>query len=387
VNEVRRRFVGAEKAASEGRRRFFGAVVDWAEHHALSIGIVLLLSLVVLAALSPRMLITIDAGHEGVLFRRFHGGTDIERPYDEGFHIIAPWDSMYIYDARYQNQSSIFDAHTKDGLNLKVDVAFRFRIEKRNVQQLHKFVGPDYVEKLILPVLGARVREEVALYTPEEVYSTDRDKIQEDIRTKVRSEFNMSAEADNLLQRTEFIELDQIFLRDVVLPESLQKAMVEKNQQQQMALEYKYRLEREEQESKRKKIEAEGIRQFQDIVKDGITDRYLMWKGIDATLQLAQSNNSKVIVIGAGKTGLPILLGNLDAVIAGPNAAPSASGESKALTPLTNTPETSTEDKNAESPPNLPSLPNASLVSPAPNAPATDTAKAKTPQAPSQGSK
>ena len=84
--------------------------------------------------------------------------------------------------------------------------------------------------------------------------------------------------------------------------------MVEKNQQLQMMLEYDYRIEREKKESERKRIEAEGIRQFQDIVKDGITDRYLMWKGIDATLQLAQSSNSKVIVVGSGKTGLPILL-------------------------------------------------------------------------------
>jgi len=383
---------------SDGRRGLFRAFVDWLERHALSLGILLLLFLVVIAALSPRMFITIPAGHEGVLFRRFHGGTDIERPYDEGFWIIAPWDSMYIYDARYQNQSSTFEAHTKDGLNLKVDVAFRFRIEKRNVQQLHKFVGPDYVEKLILPVLGARVREEVALYTPEEVYSTDRDKIQEDIRTKVRSEFNMSAEADNLLQRTEFIELDQIFLRDVVLPESLQKAMVEKNQQQQMALEYKYRIEREEQESRRKKIEAEGIRQFQDIVKDGITDRYLMWKGIDATLQLAQSNNSKVIVIGTGKTGLPILLGNLDAVVSPPTTAPSAPAESKALAPLTNTPETSSESSSPESPPNLPALPGVlpgssaksatqMALPPGGNTPATDTDTKKSSTTPSPGSK
>jgi hypothetical protein len=172
----------------------------------------------------------------------------------------------------------------------------------------------------------------------------------------MRKEFEMDPEADTLLQRVEFVELDEIFLRDVELPDSLQKSMVEKNQQQQMMLEYDYRIEREEKEKKRKKIEAEGIRQFQDIVKDGITDRYLMWKGIDATLQLSQSPNAKVIVIGAGKTGLPILLGNLDAVIAPPAAADASSSDGKALTPLTNTPELSNQARS-ESPPNLPGLP------------------------------
>jgi regulator of protease activity HflC (stomatin/prohibitin superfamily) len=331
-------------------RGFFGPIIGWVDRHALSLGIIILLILVGIAALSPRMFITIDAGHVGVLFRRFHGGTDIERPYDEGFHIIAPWDTMYIYDARYQNQSSVIDAHTKDGLNLKVDVAFRFRIEKRNVQQLHKFVGPDYVEKLILPVLGARVREEVAKYSPQDVYADKRNQIQEDIREKVRNEFNMTADADTLLERTQFLEINEIFLRDVVLPEGLQKSMVEKNEQEQMAEEYKYRIDREKQEAERKRIEAQGIRDFANIVKDGISDRYLMWRGIDATLQLAQSSNSKVIVIGAGKTGLPILLGNLDSTIVPTGAAPpSSTEESKALTPLTNNPDESGANHSTDS--------------------------------------
>ncbi|HEV2547118.1 MAG TPA: prohibitin family protein [Stellaceae bacterium] len=328
-------------------------VVDWTEDHLLSIGLGILLVLLLVAALSPRIFITVPAGHEGALFKRFSGGTDVEQAYDEGFHIIGPWNNMYIYDVRFQNQSSKFDAHTSDGLNLRADVAFRFRVQRRNVPLLHKYIGEDYVEKLILPSLGARVREEVARHTPEEVYSTKRLEIQDRIREGMRKEFAMDPEADTLLQRVEFLELDEIFLRDVELPESLQKSMVEKNQQLQMMLEYDYRIEREKKESERKRIEAEGIRQFQDIVKDGITDRYLMWKGIDATLQLAQSSNSKVIVVGSGKTGLPILLGNLDAVIAPPTTAEGGSGnaatDAKALAPLTNTPAESGSDKKATS--------------------------------------
>ena len=331
----------------------FGAynrLVDWFDEHLLSVGLAGLLFLLLIAALSPRIFITIPAGHEGALFRRFHGGTDVEQAYDEGFHVIWPWDTMYIYDVRFQNQSSVFDAHTSDGLNLRADVAFRFRVTRRNVPLLHKYIGPDYVQKLILPSLGARVREEVSRHTPEEVYSTKRLEIQQRIRDGMRREFEMDPEADTLLQRVEFVELDQIYLRDVELPESLQKSMIEKNQQQQMMLEYDYRIEREKKESERKRIEAEGIRQFQDIVKDGITDRYLMWKGIDATLQLAQSPNAKIVIIGAGKTGLPILLGNLDAAITPSATKPGTTADSKAaLTPLTNTPQTSESDKATSS--------------------------------------
>lgn len=333
-------------------------LVDWVDRHLLSLGLGGLLFLVLVAALSPRIFITIEAGHEGALFKRFQGGTDVEQAYDEGFHVVWPWNTMYIYDVRFQNQSSKFDAHTSDGLNLLADVAFRYRVTRRNVPLLHKYIGPDYVEKLILPSLGARVREEVSRHTPEEVYSTKRLEIQQRIRDGMRREFEMDPEADTLLQRVEFVELDEIFLRNVELPDSLQKSMVEKNQQLQMMLEYDYRIEREKKESERKRIEAEGIRQFQDIVKDGITDRYLMWKGIDATLQLAQSPNSKVIVVGSGKTGLPILLGNLDAVISPPSLTEQSSpGEGKALTPLANTPAASGEGKKAAAQPGAPSPP------------------------------
>jgi regulator of protease activity HflC (stomatin/prohibitin superfamily) len=347
------------KAISSRIGSGYTRMVDWVDKHLLSLGLGGLLFLLLIAALSPRIFITIPAGHEGALFKRFQGGTDVEQAYDEGFHVVWPWNTMYIYDVRFQNQSSKFDAHTSDGLNLVADVAFRFRVTRRNVPLLHKYIGPDYVDKLILPSLGARVREEVSRHTPEEVYSTKRLEIQQRIRDGMRQEFEMDPEADTLLQRVEFVEIDEIFLRDVELPESLQKSMVQKNQQLQMMLEYDYRIEREKKESERKRIEAEGIRNFQDIVKDGITDRYLMWKGIDATLQLAQSPNSKVIVVGAGKTGLPILLGNLDTTITPPSAAEqgTATEGKAALTPLANTPESAKGEKPAEQSGAAPVLP------------------------------
>ncbi len=363
----------------------YARVVDWIDDHLLSLGLGGLLVLLILAVLSPRMFITIPAGHEGALFKRFQGGTDVEQAYDEGFHIVWPWNTMYIYDVRFQNQSSKFDAHTSDGLNLIADVAFRFRVTRRNVPLLHKYIGPDYVQKLILPSLGARVREEVSRHTPEEVYSTKRLEIQQRIRDGMRREFEMDPEADTLLQRVEFVELDEIFLRDVELPESLQKSMIEKDQQLQMMLEYDYRIEREKKESERKRIEAEGIRQFQDIVKDGITDRYLMWKGIDATLQLAQSPNSKVIVIGNTKTGLPILLGNLDTTLSPPAAGtPSTADAKSSLTPLTNTPEASKGAPSATVAPALPlpgdlggSKTNSGMaLGPSANTPATEFGRA-----------
>ncbi|HLJ65373.1 MAG TPA: prohibitin family protein, partial [Stellaceae bacterium] len=210
-------------------KSLYVTVLDWFDRHLLALGLGLLVALFLVAALSTRIFITIPAGHAGALFKRFGGGTDVDQVYDEGFHAIWPWNSMYLYDVRFQNLSAKFEAHTADGLNLTADVAFRFRVTKRNVPLLHKYIGPDYVEKLIIPGLGARIREEVSRHTPEEVYSTERLEIQQRVRDGMRKEFEMDPEADTLLQRVEFVELDEIFLRNVELPESLQKSMVEKN--------------------------------------------------------------------------------------------------------------------------------------------------------------
>ncbi|HLJ64022.1 MAG TPA: hypothetical protein VKT70_07950, partial [Stellaceae bacterium] len=117
--------------------------------------------------------------------------------------------------------------------------------------------------------------------------------------------------------------------------------------------------------SERKTIEAKGIREFQDIVKDGITDRYLMWKGIDATLQLAQSPNSKVIVIGSGPNGLPILLGNLDGTLK--QAPPDQPGTKTGTTATT----PSTDSSMALTP--------SSAVPPGPTAPGDNSIVKETP--------
>jgi regulator of protease activity HflC (stomatin/prohibitin superfamily) len=107
--------------------------------------------------------------------------------------------------------------------------------------------------------------------------------------------------------------LYDILVTGIELPAAIVAAINRKTEQYYIAEEYKFRVEREKRESERKKIEAEGIRDFQQTVSQGISDSYLRWRGIEATLQLSQSTNSKVIVIGTGKDGLPVILGNGDA--------------------------------------------------------------------------
>jgi hypothetical protein len=114
----------------------------------------------------------------------------------------------------------------------------------------------------------------------------------------------------------------------IELPELVVNAINRKTEQYYISEEYKFRVEREKRESERKKIEAEGIHEFQQIVSQGISDSYLRWRGIEATLQLAQSTNSKIVIIGNAKDGLPVILGNLDAVPP-PSTGPAPPGDNK----------------------------------------------------------
>jgi len=296
-------------------------------HTGIVIG--LLISVLLIVALWDRMVFTVPPGHTGVLYRRFEGGTVTDHVYGEGFHVIFPWDRFFIYDTRFQQLSETFDALTRDGLRLSVEVTFRFRPLPSEVGLLHKLVGPNYVNVLIVPDMGARVREQIADKLPEEVYSTKRVEIQDRLLAEMHHLLGVNAEG-TLIQRTEFIDLDNVFIREVLLPATLQQAMIQKNQQLQLMLGYDFRLQRENKEAERKRIEAAGIRDFQNIVKDGITDKYLAWKGIDATVQLAQSPNTKIVIVGNSKNGLPLILGD---AASGPNSAASAARNLSSIDP------------------------------------------------------
>jgi prohibitin 2 len=184
----------------------------------LGLGAVVLLVLALVVAPSPTMSVSVAAGHVGVLYKRFAGGTDVENVYDEGFHFVWPWNNMYVYDARVQTRSAKLAARTRDGANLQVDVAVTFRATRRNAPLLHKYIGPGYVETLVMSRLGATAREEISRHTPEEVYSTGRLEIQQRIREGMRRQIEMDPETERLLQRVEFVEIDEIFLHDVALP-------------------------------------------------------------------------------------------------------------------------------------------------------------------------
>ncbi|HSK76500.1 MAG TPA: prohibitin family protein [Thermoanaerobaculia bacterium] len=291
---------------------------SWWRRHSLGLTL-LLLGLVVLVAYAANdIFVSVLPGEAGVQWSLFRGGTK-PKVYREGLHVICPWNMMYKYDVRFQQRSGTFEVLSADGLAISTVITVRFKPVDENLALLHKYVGPKYVETLLLPEVGSHARELIARHTPADLYSETRYSIQRQIRERLMKETRIHIGPQSA-QLTDFLYVEDVFLEGVTLPEDVAQAIRNKISQYQHLQEYEYIVQREKREAERKEIEARGIRAFQDIVNEGISDKYLKWKGIDATLKLAQSPNSKIVVIGAGESGLPIILGNMDGVAEPPAA-------------------------------------------------------------------
>jgi regulator of protease activity HflC (stomatin/prohibitin superfamily) len=284
-----------------------------------SVVIYLMVATLVAVVLYPHMVITVPSGYIGVLWKRFSNGTVLDPRLlkNEGFNFVSPWNRVFLYDLRLQSFTESYNAISSDGVNLTASVVVRFRLQRDAVPVLHQAIGPNYEQVLIQPGIGSLTREVIAGYTAEQVYSTARQEIQDKIRDLVEnrlSEKMMEHEGEESyrVSMRDTIILYDILVTGIELPAAIVGAINRKTEQYYISEEYKFRVEREKRESERKKIEGEGIRDFQQVVSQGISDSYLRWRGIEATLQLSQSTNSKVVIIGSGKDGLPIILGNVD---------------------------------------------------------------------------
>ena len=285
-----------------------------------SIVIYLMLVTLVAVVLFPYAAVTVPSGHVGVLWKRFGGGTvlDPRQIRDEGLHLIWPWNELFLYDLRLQSITETYNAISSDGVSLTSTMNIRFRLQRAAAPVIHQALGPNYLQLLVRPGIGSLTREVMAQYTAEQVYSTARQEIQDKIRSLSQdrlSEKMMEREGDEpyRVSLSDTVILYDTLVYGIELPVLVVNAINRKIEQYYISEEYKFRVERERRESERKKIEAEGIREFQQIVSQGISDSYLRWRGIEATLQLSQSTNSKVVIIGSAKDGLPLILGNMAA--------------------------------------------------------------------------
>jgi len=263
----------------------------------IRISIIALVIIIVTAMATGCMTTTIQSGEAGVKYSIF-GGTDLDFQYGEGLNLHAPWVDVIRYDVRVQEQLEPVTALSSNGLSIGMDASIRWRPTSDQLSLLHTTYGTEYYRKLVQPVLRSAVREVVGQYTPEELYASRRAELQEQIVLQVKDGVE-----------GQFIQIDAVLIRDITLPDQIRSAIENKLQEEQEAERYEYTIQKERLEADRKRIEAEGQAEYQRIITQSLSAQFLRYKGIEATLNLAASENTKTIIVGAGESGLPLILG------------------------------------------------------------------------------
>ena len=258
-------------------------------------GVGALVGLVLIVILLWMSVAYVPAGHVGVLtiFGRVTGEV-----LSEGTHMVNPFKVNNTMTARTQEVKESASVPSNEGLIISMDTSLLFRIDPTKAPEVYRTVGPNYMDVVVEPNLRSAIREATASHSANTLYSGEREAVAKQIVQNLN---------EKLVGRGIIIE--SILLRDIQLPASLKASIESKQQAEQESLAMSFRLQKEKQEADRKRIEAQGIRDFQQTVAQGISAQLLEWKGIEATETLAKSPNTKVVVIGGQKSGLPLILG------------------------------------------------------------------------------
>ena len=264
------------------------------------IGVPLLIALTFGLLLVAKSIVTIGRGEAGVEYRLFGGGvvTD-EPPLGEGLRFILPWNSVFIYEVRQQEVFEKMNVLSSNGLDIQLEASAWFQPKYEDLGKLHQEKSEAYKQRILLPAIRSAARSVVGRYTPEQLYSSKRDAIQTEIFVETQK-----------IVDDQYIQLNEILVRDVTLPPSIKEAIERKLKQEQESLEYEFRLVTAAKEAEKQRIEARGKADANKILAASLTSNILRDKGIEATLKLAESSNSKVVVVGSGDDGLPLILGN-----------------------------------------------------------------------------
>ena len=254
-------------------------------------GMLLLLIIGVIIALSSTS--CVRTGHVGVvsIFGRVTG-----RTLSEGIHLVNPAANVTELSIKTQEIKEKAAVPSKEGLIMGLEASLLYHLDPTRAAAVYQQIGPTYADILLIPTFRSAIRAITAGNTAASLYSDGREGIAQQILEDVRRQVAPRG-----------VIVENVLLRDLQLPETLKHAIEAKQQAQQEAQRMEYVLQREKQEAERKRVEAGGIKDFQDIVSQGISDKLLEWKGIEATMELVKSQNAKVIVVGNSKNGLPLI--------------------------------------------------------------------------------
>ncbi|HXY49037.1 MAG TPA: prohibitin family protein [Terriglobales bacterium] len=237
----------------------------------------------------------VRTGHVGVLtlFGRVTGEV-----LPEGMHLINPLKTNNEMSIQTQTIKESAAVPSSEGLVLNLDTSLIYHLNPEKAAEVFQKIGPNYETVVIEPMLRAAIRESTASHTANALYTGEREMVATQISEQLTAQLSQRG-----------LTVESVLLRDIQLPQTLKASIEAKQQAEQEALAMNFRLQKEKQEAERKRIEAGGIRDFQQIVAQGISPQLLEWKGIEATETLAKSGNAKVVVIGNPKNGLPLILG------------------------------------------------------------------------------
>jgi regulator of protease activity HflC (stomatin/prohibitin superfamily) len=265
----------------------------WIRRNQFQLTLSLLILSFLLVAFWREIVVSNYSGEQSVYWSRFFGGTS-DRILGEGVHFKFPWDEIIVYNTRVQEAHGKVGMLTRDGMEINVEWSARYRVDPSKLPWLHREVGPMYADKVIIPEVISALRQVLGNYTAEEIYARDEMGLIQELDSRAKLH----------VQRFHPLILERLVLLRLDLPPAMAKGIVDKLLFEQTLLAYRFRLGAEEEERKRKLIEAQGIREFEDLT--GIS--MLKWRGIDATLELAKSPNTKIVIMGTGQNNLPILL-------------------------------------------------------------------------------
>lgn len=263
-------------------------------------GLPVLLAIIILIILVAKSTVTINSGEAGVLYRTFAGGVVTDKaPMGEGFHFVAPWNEVFVYEVRQQSLDEKMQVLSSNGLEIKLDATVWFEPAYDELGKLHQEKGEEYVQRVLQPAIRSAARSVVGRYIPEQLYASKRETIQREI-----------FEETELLLKNQYVQINEVLVRDVSLPPTIKDAIERKLRQEQESLEYEFRLAKATKEAERQRIESEGKATANRILSASLTEMILKEKGIQATVKLAESPNAKVVVVGSGDSGMPLILGN-----------------------------------------------------------------------------
>lgn len=262
-------------------------------------GVLVIIAIILLVIFATKATVTIDSGKAGVLYKTFDGGVVTDEPaLGEGFHIIAPWNEVIIYEVRQQELFEKMKVLSSNGLDILLEVTGWYQPQTESIGFLHQKKGQNYLDRVIKPSLRSAARSVVGRYTPEQIYSSKRDIIQKEIFDETKK-----------ILDEQYIQLNEVLVRDVTLPPTIKTAIENKLKQEQEFLEYEFKIQKAQKEAERQRIDAEGKATANKILNASLTENILKEKGIQATVELAKSPNSKIIVVGSGKDAMPLILG------------------------------------------------------------------------------